>query len=112
MTTKTVMYEGKRIPIESVLGGPSPKVGEDVYLPTRWYLSHGRDDFQGGLCKVTKVYVDTSAGDPTWFIEVAERPGYSSNWASLREDQAKLKAEFGDKRGYPDPDEHPDSNDW
>lgn len=109
---KTVEYRGLQIPIERVQGGPPPEVGKDIYVLSSYYLSHGADDFEGGLCKVTKVYADMSAGEPTWFVEIEERPGYRYNWALLRKEQDKLKAQHGDRRGYPDPDNDPDANRW
>ncbi len=107
-----VQYRGKWISLESVDGGPPPVVGEDVYVGTSWYLSHGVDDFHGGLCAVESVKVDMSAGKPTWFVSVRERPGYGYNWAILREEQEKLREQFGTTRGYPDPDDSPSSNEW
>lgn len=105
--SNTVKYLGSKIPVESVVGGPPPKVGDDIYVRTSAYISHGEDDFHGGLCRVAKVTVDMSAGKPTWFISVEERPGTGYNWSILREEQAKLKAQFGDARGYEDPDYSP-----
>lgn len=67
---------------------PPPKVGDDVYVGGSMYLSHGMDDFQGGLCKITKVSVGISAGEPEWFIEIKERPGTAtttpSSWSRRR----------------------------
>lgn len=108
----TVLYQGQQIPIERVQGGPPPEVGTDIYVRSAYYLSHGADDFEGGLCKVTKVYAGVSAGEPTWFVEIEERPGHSYNWAMLREEQDKLKAQHGDRRGHPDPDLDPSANQW
>ena len=91
---------------------PPPKVGDDIYVGTALYLSHGVDDFHGGLCKISKVKPAISAGKPEWFISVEERPGWSYNYASLLKEQAELKAQYGETRGYPDPDNSPESNSW
>jgi hypothetical protein len=107
-----VQFEGRWIEETTVRGGPPPAVGSDIYVRTAWYLSHGADDFEGGLCKVTKVTVGMSAGNPTWYVEVAERPGHSYNWAILREEQESLAEEHGNRRGYPNPDNDPESNRW
>lgn len=87
-----------------------PSVGDDIYVPSQWYMSHGHDDFEGGLVRVTKVHF--SSQWKRWTIEVAERPGHGYFWDTLRNEQERLKAEYGDRRGHPDPDDHPDSNSW
>ena len=56
---------------------PPPGVGEVIYLPSALYLSHGRDDFQGGLCTVSAVRPGISGGELTTFINVRERPRHS-----------------------------------
>jgi len=89
-----------------------PQIGKDVYIPTSLYMGHGRDDFQGGLCKVIKIEEGISAGKKAYFIEVAERPGHMYNWEFLQEDQKELKKEYGKRRGCPDPDYRPEFNDW
>jgi hypothetical protein len=76
-----------------------PKVGDDIYVDTSLYLSHGPDDFQGGLCKVSRVYKEISAGKPTVFVVVKEGPGHDYNWEYLAERQAELKKEFGRRCG-------------
>ena len=70
--SNTVEYRGSMIPVESVVGGPPPKVGDDIYVRTSAYISHGEGDFHGGLWRVAKGTVDMSAGKPTWFISVEE----------------------------------------
>jgi hypothetical protein len=88
-----------------------PKVGEDIYVGTSLYLSRGRDDFQGGLCEVSRVYKSMSGGEMVTWVEVKEKGGSGLNWEQfLKGEQAKLEKEFGDKRGYPDPDDHPSAN--
>jgi hypothetical protein len=108
MGTRTDLTDAPKTP----KGEPPPAVGSDIYVRTSRYLSHGRDDFQGGLCKVAKVTTGISAGQLTWFVEVEERPGTSYNWEILRDEQAKLKSKYGDTRGYEDPDNDPSANDW
>ena len=75
-------------------------------------MSHGQDDFVGGLVKVSKVLLGISAGKPTPFVEIKERPGTQYNWLILAEEQEKLKAQFGDKRAYADPDDREEFNRW
>ncbi|MCU0771422.1 MAG: hypothetical protein MUE94_06585 [Verrucomicrobia bacterium] len=33
----------------------TPKIGDIIYVETRCYLSHGRDDFAGGQATVTSA---------------------------------------------------------
>lgn len=54
---------------------PEPSVGQDAYVPSGRYLSHGRDDFSGGLCEIIDVTRGTSAGTDVPFVEFKERPG-------------------------------------
>lgn len=89
-----------------------PEVGQDVYVPTSLYLSHGADDFIGGLCEVIEVKDGISAGKSVPFIRVKERPSTSYNWKRLLEKQESLQAEYGTRRGYPDPDLDPEFNRW
>lgn len=83
---------------------PPPGVGEVIYLPSALYLSHGRDDFQGGLCTVSAVRPGISGGELTTFINVRERPRHSYNWFFLAPEQEKLRAQYGDQVGHVDPD--------
>ena len=86
-------------------GAGPPSVGDDIYVGTSMYIDHGEDDVCGGLAEVTKVEIGMSGGNPkTPFISVKEHPGRGYNWEMLREQQAKLKKEFGKKRAFPDPD--------
>jgi len=88
-----------------------PRVGTDVYLPSRLYLGHGRDDFRGGLCRVSEVKVENWGGSPCYVIEVEEDPGAQHNWSTyLGPLQRKLRAQYGVERGHPDPDHRPEFN--
>lgn len=92
---------------------PRPKIGDEIYVATHLYISHGRDDVVGGRARVTRVDVSTSGGEPCAFVTVAEHPGHSYNWDQmLSQQQDELAKEFGDKRAYPDPDYHDYGVDW
>lgn len=91
---------------------PVPMVGDDIYVETNLYLSHGSDDFIGGLGRVSKVKEGISGGRGTHYVSVEERPGYSFNWAYLAEKQDTLKREFGNNRSYKDPDDREEFNRW
>jgi hypothetical protein len=60
--------------------------------------------------KVAKSYL--SPYWKRWTIEVEERPNHGYFWDTLRDEQEKLKAEYGDRRGHPSPDDSPSSNSW
>lgn len=84
----------------------APRVGDDVYVPSSLYLSHGVDDFRGGLCRI--VAVSELLGRP--FVEVEEDPGTLHSWAYLMERQEEWRERYGDRRGHPDPDLRPEFN--
>jgi len=89
---------------------PELRNGDVVYVDTELYISHGRDDFRGGLAEVTEVRPDISKGKPTPFIRVAQEPDTLHNWKILAADQKKLCAEFGKSWAHPDPDNRAEFN--
>ncbi len=76
------------------------------------YLSHGRDDFRGGLAEVIEVKAGLSAGDSTVFVRLAQEPDTLHNWPYLAAKQKKLREEFGKNWAHPDPDNRPEFNEW
>lgn len=101
----------KAITMEEALEGQSyPSVGDTIYIGTSLFMSHGRDDFIGGRATVARVSPGMSAGRTVPFVEVEERPGWSSNWEVLAQRQEKLREQFGDKRAHADPDMRPEFN--
>jgi hypothetical protein len=91
--------------------GPAPpNVGDDIYVPGSYYLTHGRDDFAGGLVRVTAVTGDEFDGRTRYWIEIEEQPGTTYNWDVLEPEQAKLRARYGDNRGHADPDRRREFN--
>ena len=89
---------------------PVPKVSQDIYVPSEFYLSHGRDDKIGGLAKVVSVAARKSNGKKTIFICVKEFPEMTYSWNCLALQQDKLKKHFGSKRARHDPDFRPEFN--
>lgn len=77
-----------------------PKVGDQIYIDTSLYVTHGIDDFIGGLCEVEYVKIDENGV----FIAVKEEPGAFYDWKYLSLEQGRLKKQFGKKRGYQKPD--------
>jgi hypothetical protein len=91
---------------------PELCIGDVVYVNTELYLSHGRDDFRGGLAEVTEFAIGISAAKPAPFIVVAQQPDTQHNWKLLAAEQKKLRAEFGRTWARPDPDHRPEFNEW
>ena len=58
---------------------PSPQIGQKIYTDTQLFISHGEDDFQGGLCTIKKIETLYSIGP---WIEVAENPDCWHLWAA------------------------------
>src|SRR5882672_6723467 len=91
---------------------PELRKGDVIYVDTSLYISHGRDDFRGGLAEVVEFSIDISAGKPTPFLRVAQEPATWSNWQMLAVDQKKLGTEFAKSWAPPDPDFRPEFNEW
>jgi hypothetical protein len=92
---------------------PIPKVGDKIYVNSSFYLSHGVDDFAGGIATVSKVGEALNAGKKVHVVSIVERPNHGYYWENgIGLNQEKMKAEYGDKIAHPDPDNHPDSNRW
>ena len=83
---------------------PPVKKGDKIYVNSSYYLSHGSDDFEGGIATVSKVTENMSAGNKTPFVEIKERPGSSYDWKELSKKQKELKKEFGTQKAHPKPD--------
>jgi hypothetical protein len=90
-----------------------PKEGDKIYVGTSWYLSHGEDDFEGGIATITKVEVNEKCENPynRIMVGIKENPGSMHNYTYLMENQAKWKKQFGKQKAHPDPDYSPSSND-
>lgn len=80
------------------------KIGDDVYVGSSFYLSHGRDDFAGGKATVIGVKEAVSGGKPTVFIRFDACPASWYNWDILRAEQVGLKERFGEQKAHSDPD--------
>ena len=89
---------------------PNLRKGDVIYVDTSLYVSHGRDDFRGGLAEVIEYGMDVSAGKPTPFVRVAQESDTLHNWKILASDQKKLRAKHGKRWAHPDPDYRPEFN--
>jgi hypothetical protein len=84
-----------------------PQIGQQVYVPSAFYIDHGRDDFAGGLATIIEVVL---RGTGRYYVTVAENPHCQYSWEYLRDSQEEWAKEYGEGRAHPDPDLHPDSN--
>jgi hypothetical protein len=90
-----------------------PKAGDKIYVFSTLHVSHGVDDFCGGLCTVTATETRMQAGREVTFVEVAEDPGRWTLWETYLEPrQEQLKEAFGESKGHRDPDTRPEFNRW
>lgn len=88
-----------------------PKVGQEIYVPTELYMSHGKDDIHGGLAKVVKVIPEMHGDRKVHGIQVEELPGKTYFWENyLAENQEKWRQQYGEQRAMPDPDDLPEFN--
>lgn len=80
-------------------------VGKKIYVDSSYYISHGEDDFTGGLATINKIETGISGGKKVKFIEVEENLGCMYNWDEfLANEQIKLKKEFGKRKAHKSPD--------
>ena len=86
------------------------KKGNKIYVDGSYYLSHGVDDFDGGLCTIDRLEDGISAGKKVLMVGVVERPGTLYNWEFLKPKQEELKERFGTKAGMKNPDDRIEFN--
>jgi hypothetical protein len=90
-----------------------PKIGDNIYVGSSLYLSHGRDDFSGGLATIKSIRKSDHLPEDHFnylFIEIEERPGWGYNYRSLMGEQEKLKKEYAGKIAHVDPDYAEETN--
>jgi hypothetical protein len=86
------------------------EIGDEIYVESHFYLSHGEDDVVGGLARITDIECHPERSYNRIFITVAEHPGHSYNLDLLLKEQENLAKEFGESRAYADPDLCPEFN--
>lgn len=82
-------------------------IGDQMYVHSSFYISRGEDDVVGGLATVSKFDISDKLPEGhinKVFVIFKELPGHSYNYNMLLEEQEELRAEFGEKSAYPDPD--------
>lgn len=92
-----------------------PKKGDKIYVGSSYYLSHGVDDFEGGLATIESVDIDEKLDDSNpnkVFVSIKERPDTSYNWKYLQEQQTELAKTYAGKIAHPDPDYRVSANTW
>lgn len=105
--------EARFLEIQSACAaGQAPELchGDVIYVDTELYISHGRDDFRGGLAEVIEYSAKISKGRSTPFVRVAQQLDTWHNWRELASMQKKLREEFGKSWAHPDPDHRPEFN--
>jgi hypothetical protein len=96
---------------ERIFSVDIPKVGDKIYVPTTLYVTHGMDDFIGGICTVAGVRLNDNPEEGVAFVSIEEEPGQWYNWDTyLAPNQEIWKAEFGDQTGHLQPDPRPEFN--
>lgn len=84
-----------------------PQVGDKIYIDTYLFVTHGIDDFIGGICTISKVeFNDYFKKDDAhhYSIEVEEDLGAFYSYHGLLEMQEALKTSFGNNKGHKRPD--------
>ena len=88
-----------------------PAVGDKIYVPTFLHLTHGVDDFAGGVCIVAGLREEVIKGQPVTFVNIAEDPASWINWDTyLAPQQEQLRKEYGERAGRLKPDYRPEFN--
>lgn len=87
-----------------------PTKGDKIYVPGFLHITHGVDDFEGGVVTVADVRFDTIKGQNVMFVFIEEDESWV-NWDTfLAPMQEDLKQHFGSKPGKPKPDWRPEFN--
>jgi hypothetical protein len=85
-----------------------PEIGDEIYIPSAYYLGHGADDVQGGKTTITEVFRNDALPHDhinSIFVTVeAINPATKYNYKALLEKQDDLKIQFGNQDAKPDPD--------
>ena len=79
---------------DQALPSPQPYIGQKIYINTRISLSHGEDDFLGGICKICSVVI----GKGPFFIEVREHEGVMYSYGKLLDMQQQLSQRFAKQK--------------
>ena len=89
---------------------PELRPGDVIYIETERFISHGCDDFLGGLAEVSEVSQGKSKGQLVPFVRVIQQPDSMHNWKLLAPEQKELRRQHGTNWARPDPDDRPEFN--
>lgn len=84
-----------------------PKVGDKIYVPSSSYISHGQDDFAGGIAIIKSYKINKNLPKDHYnaiFVTIEEHEGTGYNWGSLLSNQEYYKELYKGKIAHPDPD--------
>ncbi|WZE63544.1 hypothetical protein PANI_CDS0024 [Maribacter phage Panino] len=90
-----------------------PEIGQEIYIPSELYLGHGADDVQGGKTTITDIHESEHLPEEHTnylFVSVEGLPSRRYNWYWLSQEQEELKAQHGDQKAKPEPDNRPEFN--
>jgi hypothetical protein len=88
-----------------------PAIGQEIYVPTSLYISHGEDDVLGGRATVMSVSEEKLGNRIVHCITVKEHPSVTYYWETyLAEYQEEWEQQFGDQRAKPIPDNREEFN--
>jgi hypothetical protein len=82
------------------LSAALPEVGRYVWHPSLLHLTHGVDDFQGGVCMVSAI-VEKPDGVHVGLEELGD---WEVSWTYLLEGQDEWRERYGKQPGRADPD--------
>lgn len=88
-----------------------PKPGDKIYVETTIYVTHGVDDFQGGLCTVAATRTSGEGEHEITEIEIEEDPNNWMRWEGyLEPKQEEWEKEYSEQKGRLRPDFRPEFN--
>jgi hypothetical protein len=89
---------------------PDLRPGDVIYLESARYISHGCDDFCGGLAEVSEVSQAKRKGQQVLLVRVIQQPDGMYEWNTLAAAQPKLRRQHGTNWAHPYPDDRPEFN--
>ena len=89
---------------------PELRKGDVIYLESERFISHGCDDFCGGMAEVSEMQEEKIKGEIVLYVRVVQQPGALHNWHYLAGKQQELRRVYGTNWAHPDPDDRPEFN--
>ena len=79
----------------------APELGDQIYVPTQLFLSHGEDDFLGGIATVNRIIIEPNL-IMVGIEEASEAVRY--NWAYLKKHQEEWAEKYWNRIAHEAPD--------